>query len=187
MGLGNWPVVRIENLIRAGVSSGFGYSLLGALEPATQPLTVRSPAPVQFMIVLIDAPAPQLLGQRFGDRESISAGELLPLRVQGQLFALFKQSIALRRHRYRNPSRCSVRGIQGASVNGVASRPGAGGHRPPTALPSVAPGGVASAEGRHRAKQAAPGERPLGRAAQDTTVALGQGTRAGGRHYANHA
>lgn len=73
MGLGNWPVVRIENLIRAGVSGGFGYSLLGALEPATRPLTVRSPAPVQFMIVLIDAPAPQLLGQRFGDRESVSA------------------------------------------------------------------------------------------------------------------
>ena len=48
----------------------------------------------------------------------------------------------------------------------VASRPGAGGHRPPKVPPPAASSGVAPAEDRRRGKQAGEGERPLGRAAQ---------------------
>lgn len=48
----------------------------------------------------------------------------------------------------------------------VASSPGAGGHRPTKIPPLIASGGVTPAEGCHRARQAIPGERVLGRAAQ---------------------
>jgi hypothetical protein len=54
------------------------YSPLGVLEPATQPLTALSPAPVQLMTILTGS-TPHFLSQRFADCQSIKpAARLMP-------------------------------------------------------------------------------------------------------------